>query len=372
MEKNEIINKFKENIYGYMPKEYDNIKSKWVCLENKSIKINKINVLRKQLCVLLYDAQNIVELDVLLYIPYKCDIKGCIVGLNFNGNHTILTDNNIIKPKWIESKRKNKKIGCDSEEWSVYNLVLNNYAVCTMYSGQLKPGDIPKNINSNETILYKGIDVFKTSTVNNEWGTIYKWAWGLNILCKLVKQIKILEKTNIILYGLSRLGKAALWSSAIYNNCEIVICACSGRGGVADSKRNKIETCKQINDKFPTWFCENYKKFNNNIYNLKIEQYLLFKLIYPNKIYISSASNDIYSDYKGELITVLLSETYYLNKFKKNININLNNIHDNFKYILNKNIYTNDSYIGYHCSDKTHGVYYSDWKLYIDFLNQPL
>ena len=367
MNNNKIIDEFQKNIYGYIPAIFNYIKFKFNIIENDKITINNIYVNRIQIEYILYDTNKQLIWNILIYIPVTNKKVNCILGLNFNGNYTVYTDENIIKTK-IETEHKNIS-GYDKEEWQIEYLLKNNFAVCTLYLGQIKPSKIPGKYDKLDENFYKGIDIFSGNKNKNEWGTIYKWAWGLNKVAIFIKYELNLNIDKIILYGLSRLGKSALWSMTIYDIYDSIICACSGRGGAANSKRNKVETVEQINKRFPTWFCDNYKKYNNNtIKNIKIDQELLLYIISPKRVYISSSFKDKYSDIYGELLTILHSEKYYKN-IKKNININFNNYQNILKNNLNCNLFTYDCNIGYHCSNKVHGVYSEDWIHYLKFLS---
>ncbi len=360
-----LISQFENEVYGQVPiGRYQMAVS--VMKERDRVLAGKADM--KEIRINIITSKGELPINVLLLVPAgSSDPVPVIFGMNFYGNHSIHRDTVIsLSDRWM---RQNKNYGIKDNSatetsrgvrayrWAVSKILDRGYALATFYYGDLDPDFHDGFQNGIHPLFYREDQVAPAS---HEWGAISAWAWGARRVMDYLGTNPQIDSTKIALFGHSRLGKTALWAGAQDKRFAAVIANNSGCGGAALSRRRFGETVQIVNNSFPHWFCANFKKYNNNESQLPVDQHQLIALIAPRPVYITSASEDLWADPKGEfLATKEASRIYSLYKGIKNPVINT--VPQPGQPLLGQ--------VSYHIRPGKHDVTHYDWERFLDFLD---
>lgn len=357
----EILQLFEEEVYGKLPNSETN-----TVFEEKESSTDALNglAIRKQIQGTISTQKGESTFDILMYLPKSSEKAAPVfLALNFFGNHSIHVDPNIMmSEKWmmeseklgiVEHKATEASRGVRSNRWDIEALLKRGYALATIYYGDFDP-DFHDEFQN-------GLHPLFDAPKSKDWGAIGAWAYGLHRAMDYLSTDPDIDATKVILMGHSRLGKAALYAGATDERFSIVISNNSGCGGAALSKRKFGETVQVINDRFPHWFCENFKKYNNQEENLPFDQHMLLALIAPRPLYVASASEDQWADPMGEFLSAKYASPIYELYHKKGLSIT------EFPEV---NQAATNGFIGYHLREGKHDVTPYDWEQYMNFADR--
>ena len=128
-------------------------------------------------------------------------------------------------------------------------------------------------------------------------GKIALWAWAAQRVMDWAEtRPDALDLSQSIVCGHSRLGKTALLTAATDPRFAFAYSNDSGCSGAALSRGTKGETVRDICQKFPYWFCENYLQYIDNEAKMPFDQHDLIASIAPRRVLIGSASEDYWAD----------------------------------------------------------------------------
>lgn len=231
--------------------------------------------------------------------------------MNFWGNETVDSDPQIrISDRWVESShnpfvdlscvQEHRATpacrGIDSRRWPVEAILRRGYALATFYRGDLDPDrsdGFSDSIRSDYPELQKGDDNFST---------IAAWAWGLSRAMDYLVTDRSIDSHRVVVFGWSRLGKAALWAAANDRRFAAVISNESGAGGAKIFHHVSGESIARLNTVFPWWYSRNFHRYNGEDSTLSFDQNEVLALIAPRPLYVASAIDDANGDPQGEFL----------------------------------------------------------------------
>lgn len=276
----EILALFENNVYGQMPRMYDSIQF-LIPNEHEDAMGGKAHLKEVQIQVFRNNAS--VKINLVLFIPVN--LKGPAPAFLLINNR----DKNNTDPA-----RKIK-----SDFWPAEMVIDSGYAIAAFHVSDVAP-DNKDSFTNGALQLYPG-----QINADNGMKAIGAWAWGASRVLDYLLKDRDIDAGKIAVAGHSRGGKAALWAAAEDQRFAICFSNCSGNTGAALSRRKFGETISRINDHFPWWFCNNYKKYNENESSLPVDQHMLISLMAPRPVYVTSASKDLWADPKGSYLSLI-------------------------------------------------------------------
>jgi hypothetical protein len=363
----EILSLFAEHVYGNTPPSKPTMKFKITSMDKKAL---GGKATRKEVSLYFSYKKSKYKIDILIYLPNSVKKPVPVfLGLNFHGNHTVCNDHGItISERWmrpnvpgvVDNRADKESRGIETDSWQVEMIIERGYGLSTIYYGDLEPDHPAGWKDGIRAFLNK--DREKTKFIPSDWGAIGAWAWGLSRAADYLEKDPDVDGKKIMVMGHSRLGKTALWAGAQDERFAIVISNNSGCGGAALSRRCFGETLYHINTRFPHWFCEKFKRYNDKEQELPVDQHELISLIAPRPIYVASAEEDLWADPRGEFLSAKYAEPVYELFGREGLGIS----------DMPPVSHPSGDFIRYHIRPGKHGVTAYDWEQYINFADRHL
>ncbi len=333
LRRNEILELFRENVFGRIPTTPYN-KSFTVINEDKNAM--NANATLKEINIKISSDGKSLDIHLTLFVPNK--IPKPVPAF-------LLIDNR--GPANTDPSRQVK-----SEFWPAEEVIARGYAIAVFSNADVDPDNFDDFKNGIHGLLDRG------ERQPDSWGTLAAWAWGASRCMDYFETDKDINKNKVAVVGHSRGGKTALWAGAEDQRFGLVISNESGCGGAALARRRFGETVARINSAFPHWFCSNYKEWANNEDAMPVDMHMLLALTAPRALYVDCASDDLWGDPRGSYLA-LYNAVPVFKLFDKGTVISETMPPLNKPAVSYK--------IGYHIRDGGHNMLLKDWNWFMDF-----
>lgn len=197
---------------------------------------------------------------------------------------------------------------------------------------------------------------------SHDAGKIAMWAWAASRIMDYAEtRSDVLDLSRAVVCGHSRLGKTALLAGALDERFTFVYSNDSGCSGAAISREKQGESVARICNRFPYWFCEEYKKYSDREASMPFDQHWLIAAIAPRFVLVGSAEEDIWADPESEMLSCLAaSPAYEALGGAGFVGEDRSPVAGDVRL---------DGRIGYHIRAGAHYFSRTDWHRLIDFVN---
>ena len=306
----EIIESYKKLMYGELPGPPDEMD-----FEILNTKTNALDdtAIRKEIRITMRMKNGRQHHALmLLYLPKHVQTPvPAFFGLNFKGNHTVTDEKDVLmtgSQNNLKDFLKEDMRGCHSHRFCFKDVIAHGYASATICYHDFFP-DHPNGWR--ESIFQLFDDVTSHYGVHEKYSAIGAWSWGMSRAVDYLQRLPEINPGKIALHGLSRIGKAALWSGANDERCQIIISNESGCGGAKLGRRYFGEIYLTLIYAQPHWFIRPFRYFPGKEEELPFDQHFLLALTAPRILAVGSAEEDLWADPKGEFLSAGLTRDVY-------------------------------------------------------------
>ncbi|MEK7413417.1 MAG: acetylxylan esterase [Planctomycetota bacterium] len=289
-----------------------------------------------------------------------------LVGPNFGGNHTEVDDPRVAIPTSWMPEHIAGVVGNQATEagrgkrckFDFDQALRRGYGIATFYHGDIDP-DRPD--------FTDGIHPFVQPEPRGEhaMGTIAAWAWGVMRAVDHLVADPTVDPRRIGVVGHSRNGKVALLAAAVDERIALACVHQAGMGGSAPSRGVIGESIKAINERFPHWFCDMFKRFNEQPELLPFDQHALVGLCAPRPVLFSNAVEDGWANPAGQLAVLREASPVY-----RLLGVPVCPV--DVMPLANTETVLADTKLGFFYRPGKHDMLPSDWKAFLDFSDRWL
>jgi hypothetical protein len=362
----DVLRDFQDLMYGHTPELPVRLRPKIIARRRDAV---CGLAMRTIVDLELFDDPAAPQIQLMLYLPNNAaGPVPVFLGLSFYGNASVEKDPSIPltkdwmrphnSPAVIDNRATDAIRGLYTSRWPLELVLQRGYGVATFYYGEVEPDHLEGWRGGIRGYALKRAG--RKQLRPDDWGALGAWAWGLSRALDYLETVPAVDAMRVVVFGHSRLGKAALWAGAQDQRFAMVISNNSGEGGASLARRNFGENIAYSIAHASWRYCNRFREYINREKELPFDQHMLLGLIAPRPVYIASATEDLLSDPKGEFVTAAHAETIYRLFCKQGVGT--------------LDWPSPDSPIGfsvgYHLRSGKHDITAYDWECYLDFADQ--
>jgi hypothetical protein len=193
---------------------------------------------------------------------------------------------------------------------------------------------------------------------NYDWGLLRAWAWGVSRIVDYVQTDPSIDKTKLIVTGVSRTGKSALIAGAFDDRIAVVAPVASSGGGTPAYRfsgsvpdRGGKEGLTEMVRKYPNWYSDHLHQFWGQPDKLPFDEHWFIALCAPRPFISLEGDHDQNVNQNGVYHSILAAKPAY-------------------------DFFHDPDRIGISFADRPHGMVQGDWDALLAFadkflLNKP-
>jgi Abhydrolase family len=187
---------------------------------------------------------------------------------------------------------------------------------------------------------------------NYDWGLLRAWAWGVSRIVDYLQTDPSVDKTRLIVTGVSRTGKSALVAGAFDDRIAMTAPVASSGGGTpafrfSGEGRGGKEGLTEMVRKYPNWFGPRLHEFWGQQDKLPFDEHWFLALCAPRPVISLEGTHDQNVNINGVYQSVLAARPVF-----------------SFLHA--------DGKLGVSFADRPHGMVQGDWDALLDFADKYL
>jgi hypothetical protein len=131
-----------------------------------------------------------------------------------------------------------------------------------------------------------------------DWGLLRAWAWGVSRIVDYLETDPAIDRSKLIVTGVSRTGKSAMVAAAFDERLALGAPVVTGGGGVGAYRLagpNSSETLDIMERKYPNWFSPHLHAFWGHVDKLPFDEHWFLAACAPRPFIALEGTSDVIS-----------------------------------------------------------------------------